>query len=138
MSELDLLPEPIRVRSISDREIVLPLDAALSAIDYLTEQNIAILGWEGWILTPDGRMGHAYWPHRRADGSVTRGIWHDSYPPPVYNDRTGYVREVAVLARAHLVHAQRLWDEDSGWPGAILHFCLTLATGDDALLIELG
>ncbi|WP_176155087.1 hypothetical protein [Burkholderia vietnamiensis] len=58
LMQLQCLPPEIALQSISPREIVLPLNAAIAAIDYCANNKIRILGWEGWIQSPDGRVGH--------------------------------------------------------------------------------
>ena len=47
MEGIDLLPEALRSKSLSDREIVLPYQEALQALDILTAAGWAFLGWEG-------------------------------------------------------------------------------------------
>lgn len=54
-----MLPKEITSKSISDKEIVLPLREALLAIDIFEQSNVHILGWEGWVKTSDGRIGQA-------------------------------------------------------------------------------
>ncbi|MPV71528.1 hypothetical protein [Burkholderia sp. BE17] len=51
MSQLAKIPAALAAQSISRREIVLPLDAALECIDYCVHHRIPIYGWEGWVLT---------------------------------------------------------------------------------------
>ena len=62
MGDLNLLPVHLREQSISPREIVLPVSAALEAIDLLEAAGASILGWEGWTKTADGRHGHGTAP----------------------------------------------------------------------------
>lgn len=62
MMQLQVLPHELALRSISRQEIVLPLDAAIAAIDYCANHQIQILGWEGWIQTVDGRVGYGNAP----------------------------------------------------------------------------
>ena len=62
MRHLELLPKRLRDLSISSREIVLPMEAALEAIDLLESQEAHILGWEGWVKGEDGRVGHGSAP----------------------------------------------------------------------------
>jgi hypothetical protein len=62
MSTLELLPTRIAEKSISPREIVLPMTEALEAIDLLEAKGLLILGWEGWVKTADGRVGHGSAP----------------------------------------------------------------------------
>jgi hypothetical protein len=59
---LALLPAVLASCSISPQEIVLPLREALEAIDVLESKAILILGWEGWIKTREGQIGHGSAP----------------------------------------------------------------------------
>jgi hypothetical protein len=56
---IDLLPAVLRVRSLSDREIILPWPEAERAVMMLTASNVAVTGWEAWMKYPDGRFGRA-------------------------------------------------------------------------------
>ena len=58
-NEMALIPDDLRQRSASDREIVLPFADAISAIRVLAEKGITEVGWEGRIKYPDGRLGHS-------------------------------------------------------------------------------
>ena len=69
-SDLDLLPTALASRSINDREIVLPLTEALAAIDHLEGAGRHLLGWEGWLLYPDGGVGHSARHQGTADLSM--------------------------------------------------------------------
>lgn len=57
MSALDFIPSSLAALSISEKEIVLPMKEALEAVDYLERHGRHILGWEGWVKTPDRRVG---------------------------------------------------------------------------------
>ena len=59
MDYLQLLPEQLQQASASNREIVLRLKDALDAIDILRSKGIEEIAWEGWILYPDGNLGHS-------------------------------------------------------------------------------
>ena len=59
---LTSLPEKIAKKSISRKEVVLPMDEALAAIGIFESKGIRILGWEGWIQTAEGRVGHGNAP----------------------------------------------------------------------------
>lgn len=58
MGKLHLIPPELARHSISPLEIVLPIELALEAIDLLETHGRLILGWEGWLLYPDGKHGH--------------------------------------------------------------------------------
>ena len=62
MSDLELLPADIAKISISDDEIVLPMEQALVAIDLLEKRGIRVVGWEGWIKDREGDIGHSNAP----------------------------------------------------------------------------
>ena len=110
MSELGLLPTRIAEKSISPREIVLPMAEALEAIDLLEAKGLLILGWEGWVKTADGRVGH---------GSAPQG--------------TVSLEELSVQAAAHYCRetirkdAAR-WAADHPKTTDVLHFCITVRT----------
>lgn len=65
-SDVPLLSPPLRLASLSPREIVLPKELALEAIDDLARQGVAVVGWEGWRRYPDGGHGHG----RKVQGAV--------------------------------------------------------------------
>ena len=49
----------LQAKSVSDRELVLPLAAALEALRLFEQHGTVVLGWEGWLRYPDGRLGHS-------------------------------------------------------------------------------
>ncbi|MDH2434607.1 hypothetical protein QCD60_18855 [Pokkaliibacter sp. MBI-7] len=58
MSDLNLLPKHLADKSISEQEIVLPIAEAIEAIDILESQGYLVLGWEGWVKSKSGIIGH--------------------------------------------------------------------------------
>ena len=58
MEEIDVLPKDMVEKSLSDREIVLPYEDALKALDLYIKAGWAFLGWEGWGKHVDGKVGH--------------------------------------------------------------------------------
>ncbi len=62
MNSLELLPSRLAIRSLDDEEIVLPMKEALEAIDALEKRGVRILGWEGWIRSEVGKVGHGGTP----------------------------------------------------------------------------
>ncbi len=58
MNYLSLLPKDMKVRSLSDSEVVLSYKDALKALDIFVRADLAFLGWEGWGKYPDGGVGH--------------------------------------------------------------------------------
>ena len=49
----------LQTKSASDQELVLPLASALEALGILERSGVVVLGWEGWLRYPDGRLGHS-------------------------------------------------------------------------------
>jgi len=47
------------ITSLSDHEIVLPYPSVMKIIDRLPDFGLRLLGWEGWLLYPDGQVGHS-------------------------------------------------------------------------------
>ncbi|WP_213434583.1 MULTISPECIES: hypothetical protein [Lysobacteraceae] len=108
MSQLDNIPPHLRMRSISPREIVLPLADALEAIDYLESRSALILGWEGWVKAADGRVGHG------SAGYLSTFTEHLS------------VAEAATDARKTIQAGALDWQEKHGGGTDALHFCITV------------
>src|SRR5260370_1333397 len=77
MEDIDLLPETLRSQSLSDREIVLPYDEALQALDILVKADWALLGWEGWEKDAEGRRGHSYIMGTKAIEQEPGEKWED-------------------------------------------------------------
>jgi hypothetical protein len=108
-SDLNLIPLELAQQSISRREIVLPLAAALRAVDHLEESGRRIEAWEGWVRLPDGSRAHSL----RHPGSFA--LPYDC-------------AEAARTVRRAITEAQGAWDRVPEYPGAALYFCLTLAS----------
>jgi hypothetical protein len=109
MSQLDIkIPAHLRERSISNREIVLPLAEALEAIDYLEQQSLLILGWEGWVKTAEGRVGHG------SAGYLSTFTEHLS------------VAEAAADARETIQAGALDWQQKYGGSTDALYFCITV------------
>ena len=49
----------LQAKSASVNELVLPLAEANMALEILLRSGTTLLGWEGWIRYPDGRLGHS-------------------------------------------------------------------------------
>jgi len=107
-SLLELLPDEVRSKSISVREIVLPLPEALRAVDILESNGCEILGYEGWVKTSKGAVGH---------GSA--GRYCASYSEDLS------IRERASLCRMHIVEDAGAWQEENLSTTDLLHFCIT-------------
>lgn len=108
MSKLQMLPPEIARHSISRKEIVLPLNAAIAAIDWCASNQIHILGWEGWIQTADGRVGHGNAPQG------TTSLEDLSIP------------EAADFSRRTIQAAAMEWSETYPETTDRLHFCITV------------
>ena len=59
---LELLPQEITEKSISEIEIVVPIEEALMAADIPKDKVVLSTGWEGWPKTEDGRVGRGNVP----------------------------------------------------------------------------
>lgn len=106
----------LQQHSLSDRELVLPLPEALAALEALASSRVPVLGWEGWIRYPDGRVGHS----RQHQGSVSI----DRDPGEALID---YVRRSIDLTRRTITLAQDSWDREPEIHGGQLYFCITPA-----------
>ena len=113
MRDIDLLPQVLKNRSLSPREIVLTYQDALQALDILVAVGWACLGWEGWLNYPDGKHGFAPIP---PGPDVERG--RDE-------DWGLFVARSARLCKESIAHAQHSWEQSSPVPGAQLYFCIT-------------
>jgi len=109
MSDLELLPSRLRDLSISPREIVLPLDAALEAIDILESQGAYILGWEGWIKDAEGRHGHGTAPQGWSADTARHSI-----------------QDAAQLCRDTIPPDAAQWAKDYSGTTDVLHICITV------------
>ncbi|MFM0126256.1 hypothetical protein [Paraburkholderia sediminicola] len=108
MTQLKLLSPEIAQQSISQREIVLPLNAAIKAVDYCALNQIHILGWEGWLQTQDGRVGHGNAPQ----GTVSlEGL---------------SITDAAEFCRNTIRAAAQEWSENHPETTDRLHFCITI------------
>jgi hypothetical protein len=108
VSDLSLLPPELAERSLSAREIVLPLPDAEQAIEHLRKSGRRLESWEGWVKFADGSRTHSL----RHPGSFV-------LPPD------GVRAATATLE--HIRKAQETWDRAPEYPGAALYFCLTVA-----------
>lgn len=103
-----VLPPELSRKSISKREVALPLGDALLAIDILASNSFHILGWEGWVKSADGRVGHG------SAGHYAGGPFESLTPNDAANrTKEGIVEDAASWA------AENVASMDS------LHFCIT-------------
>ena len=107
MSQLDLLPERLRVKSVSSREIVLPLPEALAALDWLEARGARVLGWEGWVKTSEGHVGHGSAPHGWSTDNLTNA-------------------EALQLCRTTIPAAAAEWTLENPETTDLVHFCITV------------
>lgn len=45
--------------SVSQNELVLPYPSAIEALRILEATGATLMGWEGWLRYPDGKLGHS-------------------------------------------------------------------------------
>jgi hypothetical protein len=46
-------------RSASPNELVLSFSEAIEALQLMEQSSVAVVGWEGWLRYPDGKLGHS-------------------------------------------------------------------------------
>jgi len=99
--------EALRKRSASPRELVLAYADALKALTELQRHNARVLGWEGWLRHPDGRVGHS------ADHQGTADLSSLDFAA-AYE-----------LCRTSIREAQTQFDSQPERSGCELLFCIT-------------
>jgi len=97
----------LQTRSASPRELVLPLTEAQAALHAMELAGIVLLGWEGWLRYPDGRLGHS----AKHQGTVERSALE--YPKT-------YSWFLATMRQAQTEH-----ETTPEALGSTLLFCLT-------------
>ncbi|OCQ23142.1 hypothetical protein A7985_04110 [Pseudoalteromonas luteoviolacea] len=107
---LSLLPERLSSKSLSAKEVVLPYNEALEVIDFFENEEYLILGWEGWVKTSDGRVGH---------GSAPQGT---------VSLENCTVVEAASICRETIRSDKAGWEKDNPESDEELHFCITVRT----------
>ena len=75
MSDLYLISDELRALSRSAVEIILPYDAAVKAVRQLRSKRIALLGWEGLIVSATGKV--PFCPRVRGTPSIDRAANED-------------------------------------------------------------
>lgn len=108
--EFELIPPAIAAKSISQREIVLPLQEALKVIDIFESKGIHILGWEGWIRHADGHVGHS----STIQGTVSL--------------EKLTVEEAAEFCRKTMLAYAAIWEKENMGSNEKLYFCITVST----------
>jgi hypothetical protein len=113
MEDIDLLPETVRSKSLSDREIVLPYQEALQALDILVMADWALLGWEGWEKDAEGHRGHSH---------IMGTMCIEQEPDEQWED---YVQRSARFCRETIEADQDRWNREYMNSSRTLYFCLT-------------
>lgn len=104
---MPILSNRIRNASAVRDELVLPYAMAQEALTSLELSGVEILGWEGWLRSADGRLGHSALHQGTADLS---GM----------DSRAAYELCRATMADAYSMHLERPEREATE-----LLFCLT-------------
>ena len=112
MKDIELIPENIRSKSLSDTEIVLGYEDILKV---LIINNIVLLAWEGWIQHPDGSVGHSL----QYQGMIATERLKDEVLP-------SYVKRSIELGKVSIKDAQERWDKFSETNKGKLFFCITI------------
>lgn len=108
MTQLDLLPIWLKDQSLSEKEIVLPLPAALDAIEIIESGGFHVLGWEGWVRDAKGHVGHGGAPQ----GTVS--LCNIS------------AQEAAQYCRTTIASEAAQWAKDNQGTTDALYFCITV------------
>jgi site-specific DNA recombinase len=103
---VEALPPDLGTKSLSEREIVLGSEDALRAVDILAANGFAILGWEGWMEYPGGRIGH-----------------HEPWET--------FTAEAADFCRRAMNIAHSEWMEDADAADVCLSFCVTAISWEE-------
>lgn len=107
--DLAALPSELASQSLSRAVIILPLEAALSAIAARTASGRILLNWEGWV--------------KMRDGSRARSLSHGgSFALPRDAARA------ADTAADGMRRAHEKWRRDPEYTGAELYFGLTFGS----------
>jgi hypothetical protein len=102
---LSLLPSDIAEKSLSKKEIVLPITEAERAVEHLVSSGRKLESWEGWV--------------QFSDGGRTKSLRHPgAFVLPADPARAG---EVTLLG---MRKAQEIWNRAPEYPGAKLFFCI--------------
>jgi hypothetical protein len=118
-----MLPDELMTKSLSDKDIVLPYEAALCAIDLLAASGWALLGWEGWLKYPDGRVGHS----ARHQGTV-------SLEKQAGESWGAYVQRSSEFCKRTVMENQEEWNRSPEAADSELYFCLTIMEPTHSIL----
>lgn len=124
MEDIDLLPDAMRARSLSDREVVLSHDDALKALDILLEAGWAFLAWEGWGKYNDGTIGHCDYQgtvgiEKKADES-----WSD------------YAKRGYDFVKETIEQDYKDWEKSEHVKEYELYFCITAVSEEDYIKLK--
>lgn len=100
--------EEIKSRSASKREMVVDYLDAIRLLDIYERSGVKILGWEGWVRHPGGRLGHS----KKYQGTVDLSAMPNS--------------SAVALAKSTIIQAHEEWGSVPEVDGAILLFCITV------------
>lgn len=114
MTDIDLLPVEIKVKSLSDKEIVLNYEDSLKVLDILLSANLAFLGWEGWIKYLNGRVGHV------SDYQGTISIEQEKEELWKHYQKRSYEG-----VKKTIEDSNKKWQNDSRSKEHQLYFCIT-------------
>ncbi|MGI8911273.1 MAG: hypothetical protein ACR2JR_12080 [Rubrobacteraceae bacterium] len=117
---METLPPDLRTKSLSEQEIVLGREDALRAVDILVANGFAILGWEGWVEHPGGRIGH----HEHYQGGTMRER-HEHEPWEMFT------AEAADFCRRAMNLAYSEWMEAADAASLSLFFCVTAMSREE-------
>ena len=99
--------ENIKKRSASPNETVLTYADAMVLLSIYEKTDVKVLGWEGWIKYPDGRLGHS----SNHQGTVCLSSLSKV--------------SALTLIRSTIIESYREWLEDPEVQNAELLFCIT-------------
>ncbi|WP_157507961.1 hypothetical protein [Ktedonobacter racemifer] len=115
MNDTNLLPEALRKQSLSEREIVLPFQETLQALEILATAGYSLQGWEGWIRYANGKYGHPL--------MVIGAIEFGRRPGQTWVD---YVQETKNFCRQTIEKEQKHWNIQAKSQEQTLYFCLAI------------
>ena len=105
-ADLAALPPELAQQSLSQTTMILPHDAAVKAIELLTQRGRRLESWEGWV--------------KLRNGSRARSLNHDGSfalsPDPA---------RAATAATAAIRKAQSAWDRNPEYLDGALYFSLS-------------
>tara|TARA_R110000868_G_scaffold407712_1_gene689426 strand:- start:3528 stop:3848 length:321 start_codon:yes stop_codon:yes gene_type:complete len=97
-------------RSASKNEVVVNYTDAMELLYIYDDQNIEVLGWEGWIRYPNNSLGHS----EKYQGTTDLSSMSNS--------------SAIALIKSTIMQAQTEWKEQPEIENAELLFCITTNT----------